>query len=568
MKQATRIGRRGSANCGAANGGGPPHPRLGIPELAGVCTYAEAARPGLAVAENTALLKRYNWLETRLTDLFLTQMNATPEWEVKDAFAHHLWLDAEHAKWLQERVAELRHPPHNFHQPPDERLEAFAQEALRSRGTVETLVAAYRVLKPALLAAYRVHLERTNPLIDQPTRRFLRFMIQEEEDTVAWGEVALHALLVDEAAREQAREWEAHLRAYLAAAGGVSGGEQGSGVRGQGSGGGPGSRHRVSNDELPRTRTSTSRSTSAGEHTAADSTGTPDEVLPGTSRTAGGVATADGADGSTADALRVPRAAAPLSPDWFPRRDARFESFNYHFPPHWVYAQRDRPADERMLALVCKRLLEMDVPEMMAAIIWRIREAALAKGQPKPWAYSAEMCRQVWDVARHSMMGEAWLAHRGIDFTRVPLNVGFSLGLNTLVTPVEAHAALWWIEQGLMPKDTGKAYEFRTASEAGDPLATLYMDYDWADEVLHVHIGRRWLVKELGSREEAERLGAEAFGRVMAIRRHRGLEGAQETEQREWWPQFCESVLGYRPEPLAPEVYETPDQDAPWLRNA
>jgi hypothetical protein len=45
-----------------------------------------------------------------------------------------------------------------------------------------------------------------------------------------------------------------------------------------------------------------------------------------------------------------------------PPRDARFESFNYHFPPHWIYAQRDRPADERMLALVCKRLLEMDVP--------------------------------------------------------------------------------------------------------------------------------------------------------------------------------------------------------------
>src|SRR5204863_198768 len=148
----------------------------------------------------------------------------------------------------------------------------------------------------------------------------------------------------------------------------------------------------------------------------------------------------------------------------------------------------------------------------------------VAAGQPKPWEYSREMCRQVWDEARHSMMGEAWLASRGIDFTRVPLNVGFSLGLNTLATPTESHAALWWIEQGLMPKTTGKAYEWRTAREAGDDLATLFMDYDWADEVLHVHIGRRWLVKDLGSREEAEKLGSEAFSRVMAIRRKRGLE--------------------------------------------
>src|SRR5262249_23098148 len=232
------------------------------------------------------------------------------------------------------------------------------------------------------------------------------------------------------------------------------------------------------------------------------------------------------------------------------------------------YAQRDRPADERMLALVCKRLLEMDVPEMMAAIIWRAREEALHARQPKPWAYTQEMCRQVWDEARHSMMGEAWLATRGIDFTSVPLNIGFSLGLNQLATAREAHAALWWIEQGLMPKTTGKAYEWRTAREAGDPLATLFMDYDWADEVLHVHIGRRWMVKELGSREEVERLGAEAFARVMAMRRKKGLAGAEETEQREWWPDFCEEVLGYRPAPLAPEVYETPDQDAPWLKNA
>jgi hypothetical protein len=205
---------------------------------------------------------------------------------------------------------------------------------------------------------------------------------------------------------------------------------------------------------------------------------------------------------------------------------------------------------------------------MMAAIIWRAKEEALAAGQPRPWAYTQEMCRQVWDEARHSMMGEAWLVHKGIDFTRVPLNIGFSLGLNTHATAREAHAALWWIEQGLMPGTTGKAYEWRTARETGDPLATLYMDYDWADEVLHVHIGRRWLVKELGSREAAMQLGSDAFSRVMAIRRQRGLDGAAETEQAEWWPDFCEQVLGYRPEPLAPEVYETADQDAPWLRNA
>jgi hypothetical protein len=491
------------------------------------------AVPGYGVEENVARLKRYNWVETRLTDLFLTQINATPEWELKDGFALHVWLDAEHAKWLQGRIAEMRHPPHNFHVPPDAALEAWLQEALRSEGTIELLTAIYRVLKPALLDAYRAHFAATNPLVDHPTRRLLRFMIMEEEEMIAWGEAALQALLTDDAMRARSEAWAAHLRAYLAAAGGIAGTAA------------------TEREETvsPRRHGDTEKSTEVANVRTSPCAVSVSPCLRG-------------------EIVPSARATQPLEPDWRPKRDARFESYNYLFPPHWVYAQRERPADERMLALICKRLLEMDVPEMMAAIIWREREAALAAGRPKPWEYSVEMCRQVWDEARHSMMGEAWLALNGVDFTQVPLNVGFSLGLNTLATPQEAHAALWWIEQGLMPKTTGKAYEWRTACEAGDPLATLFMDYDWADEVLHVHIGRRWLVKELGSREEAEQLGSTAFGRVMAIRRKHGLAGAERTEQRDWWPDFCEQVLGYRPAPLAPEVYETADEDAPWLKNA
>ena len=500
----SRNGSKAPSHDSSAGAGRPVHPRIGVPELADVCTYEEVGRPGLRVEENVALLKRYTWVETRLTDLILGHLTATPEWEVKDALCLHVWLDSEHARWLQERVSELRHPPHNFHRAPDPPLDAWLQEALRSRGTVELLTALYRVIKPALLDAYQAHLDATHPLVDHPTRRFLRFIIQEEQEMIAWGQAALEALLTTGDARRQARDWEAHLRAYLDAAGGV-----------------------------------------AGE---------PADAAHGERR-------------APPAGLPAPRANGAFQPDWFPRRDARFESYNYHFPPHWIYAQRDRPVRERMLALVCKRLLEMDVPEMMAAIIWRAREEALAAGRPRPWDYTADMCRQMWDEARHSMMGEAWLAHHGIDFTRVPLNIGFSLGLNKLATAREAHAALYWIEQGLMPRTTGKAYEARTAAEAGDPLAALFMDYDWADEVLHVHIGRRWLVKEMGSREEVERIGAEAFSRVMAVRRQQGLEGADSTEQREWWPDFCEEVLGFRPEPLAPEVYETPDEDAPWLRN-
>lgn len=476
----------------------PVHPRLGhegrfVPELAGVCTYEQAGREGLGVEENVVLLKRYNWVEQRVNDLILAHLNSTPEWEVKDALALHAWLGAEHAKSLQERVADLRHPPHNFHTSPDAALEAFCQEALRSKGTLEVLVALYRVLHPALLAAYEDHMERTNPLADQPTRRILRFIAIEKRESIEWGQKALEALIDSPEKERAARQWENHLCKYLQAAGGINGQQQ------------------VLVGELPPSRSQ--------------------------------------------QALRSNEI------DWTPRRDSRIESYNFNFPPHWVYAQRERPESERALALVCKRLLEMDVPEMMASIVWKQREAALDSGQPKPWEYTREMCRQMWDEARHSMLGEAWLANRGIDWTQVPLNVGFSLALNSLATPPEAHAALYWIEQGLMPSKTGKAYEWRTARDAGDRLAMEFMDYDWADEVLHVHIGH-WIISEMGSRRAVEAAGEEAFGRVMSIRRERQHIEEREHPQREWWGDFVRQALGIEAAPL--QESDAGQADAPW----
>jgi hypothetical protein len=462
------------------------HPQIGVPPLAGVCSYAEATRAGYGVEENVARLKRLNWIEQLLCDLVLVRLNATPEWEVKGGLGHHIHLDSQHAQWLQTRVAELRHPPHNFHIAPATALEQFCQEALRSQNTVETLTAIYRVIRPALRAAYQHHYDTTNPLVDQPTRRFVRFILLEEEEQIAWGQTALDALIQSDDEHATATAWQSHLEAYLKAARGIL-----------------------------------------------------------------------GDDPEYSGDLPEPRADAPLVPDFTPQRDTRLESHNYSFPPHWVYAQRERPVDERTLALVCKRLLEMDVPEMMASIIWRAREEALVNGKAKSWEYTADMARQMWDEVRHSMMGESWLVSHGIDWTQIPLNVGFSEVLNSLATAKESHAALYAIEQGLMPQNSGKAYEWRVARDSGDAQAQLFMDYDWADEVLHVHIGRH-LIEQYANRKEAEAEGNAAFARIMQVRR----EGGYAENQREWWSEFVEQVLGYTPAPLEAEVTAT--QDTPW----
>ena len=92
-----------------------------------------------------------------------------------------------------------------------------------------------------------------------------------------------------------------------------------------------------------------------------------------------------------------------------------------------------------------------------------------------------------------------------------------------------------------MPASTGKKYEWVTAHGAGDDLAQLFQDYDWADEVLHVHIGRRWLIATLKmSREQVIALGQEK-----ATESEHALDAyTDRAPQVNWWPDFVRQVLG------------------------
>lgn len=81
-----------------------------IPPLAGLASYAEAARVGYSVDETVTLIRCYAYVMRRLHELGAAFMNPTPELEVKTALSLHMWLDAEHCQSLRARVAELRRP--------------------------------------------------------------------------------------------------------------------------------------------------------------------------------------------------------------------------------------------------------------------------------------------------------------------------------------------------------------------------------------------------------------------------------------------------------------------------
>ena len=241
--------------------------------------------------------------------------------------------------------------------------------------------------------------------------------------------------------------------------------------------------------------------------------------------------------------LAVPatRQQGPFVADFRPRRDERFAGVHhFEYPPHVLYNDPRVPADERNLALLAKRTLEMDVPEMMASI--------LVERTGQPWEFYLEYSRQLWDEARHAMMGTVAFAARGIDWTVLPLNVGFSLRLNLHATPLERQTMLYAIEQSLMPAETGKRYEYQTALDAGDALSAHFHDYDWADEVLHAQIGRRWLKREGIGTEEAVRQAAAIHEKTwVELDRYRESEPKQD-----WWDWFVGRVLR-RPSALKPE---------------
>jgi hypothetical protein len=243
------------------------------------------------------------------------------------------------------------------------------------------------------------------------------------------------------------------------------------------------------------------------------------------------LAAAGGLDGKkepTEDAVSRQFSTVPYKYDPIPKRDDRFKDpYNMGVNAEAMLFDDSIPPFPKIIMLYFKRMREIDVPEMMASI--------LAETSGKPWAYYRDMTRQLWDEARHAMMGELGFVSMGIDWSTIPFNFTWSLGLNTMLTAKERHAVLFTIEQGLMPKKAGKQHEWEVAIASANPLTAKIQDYDWADEVLHARIGREWIVSEIGSQAEATAYGDQAWSRILVDWKKWKEEGL--TEHRNWWPE-------------------------------
>jgi hypothetical protein len=256
----------------------------------------------------------------------------------------------------------------------------------------------------------------------------------------------------------------------------------------------------------------------------------------------GGLAGADKPDGGT---IVRQYSAKPYEYDRVPRRDERFpDPYNMGVNAEVFLYDEKFPPEPKTLMMFYKRLREVDVPEMMASIITETPD--------KPWDYYRDMTRQLWDEARHAMMGEVGFANLGIDWpSQVMINFTWSLALNRQLKPIERHAVLYFIEQGLMPR-TGKRFEWEVGQASHNRLSALFQDYDWADEVLHARIGRDWYLKEFKDAQQAVRYGDECWSRVLMNWDNWRKQGL--TRHRNWWPDVYRAACRHWGVPPDPDV--------------
>ncbi|MCC6728465.1 MAG: DUF455 family protein [Chthonomonadales bacterium] len=173
---------------------------------------------------------------------------------------------------------------------------------------------------------------------------------------------------------------------------------------------------------------------------------------------------------------------------------------------------------------------ELPVIDIVGTIVFDGRAAGL------PFEFFADFTRQLWDEARHTLMGMERLQAFGVDPRRVPIPVG--------------HYAVW-ANIGLLHRlasltQVGEACSFApkrawvaAAWARRDPLSALEHEYDIVDERTHVMFGARWikeLMRATGEKRTVKQVVQDADWefreRINALRKEKGEKWAEDLGER------------------------------------
>ena len=120
-----------------------------------------------------------------------------------------------------------------------------------------------------------------------------------------------------------------------------------------------------------------------------------------------------------------------------------------------------------------------------------------------PWDFHVDMARQTWDEIRHAEVHDALMATElGCNWGDYPVGFGYFksvyaydlLGRLVLFNGTSEQKAMW-----------RHSHRRKVLIELGQPTVARVFDYLLADEVPHVHNGKRWGTHLLGGDEKAYR---------------------------------------------------------------
>lgn len=178
------------------------------------------------VEESVERIVNYKWAEQHLSAALGGWVATIPELDVKARLGPHCYQHAWHADLWRQRLPELREANEDRSEPANDAFVTFMTELTSPDApelTVEKLVGIYRVIVPHLLATYSFHRHVTSDIVDAPTVRILKFMIDDDVEQLIEGEMIIQDLARSPELRERAGKWHTHLDVLLAKSGGVAG---------------------------------------------------------------------------------------------------------------------------------------------------------------------------------------------------------------------------------------------------------------------------------------------------------------------------------------------------------
>lgn len=164
------------------------------------------------------------------------------------------------------------------------------------------------------------------------------------------------------------------------------------------------------------------------------------------------------------------------------QRDSRFDRARFPWPDSLEPSRGAGTGFHLQIRQAQAHLNEVWAAEMACAVIFDL-------GEQGPAEFLKDASRWCFDEIRHCRMGYQRFLHWGFRKDEMPLG-SFSYDAGEHLDAVTRLGIIFYFETTYI---NTKSERTRTFSEYGDRTSSHDMDFDWADELIHTHYGKKWL---------------------------------------------------------------------------